>query len=611
MRCRLHNSPTLLGRIAQVSGSAITARMSATLSSGLSIIEGNVYRIGQVGSFVRIPLGYLDLVGVVSEIGAGAVPESIAAQDLDDFRWMKIQLIGERIGNDFERGIGQFPNINDEVHVLTERDLLSLYGNRNAGNVPVGRLASSESIECLIDIDKLVTRHSAIMGSTGSGKSTTVASLVRSISAQKNRFDNARILILDIHGEYYSALSDVANVFRVNPFKGQTELHIPYWALSTSDVAEFLFGGISDDKLQYIRDKIVDLKLDYISRVPLAGIDKNSLTADAPVPYSLKKLWYDLVNEELKTLEGEQRDKPALVAQGDADNLIVPQYKPHGLGAKGPFINTKAPGLKKNLEKLRSRLLDHSYDFLLHPGSWEPSLDGTTNADLDALLKSWLGHDKSVTILDLSGVPSEVLVRLIGSLLTLVYEALFWSRDKSEGGVNRPLLLVMEEAHRYLRQEGGGTAKEIVGRIVKEGRKYGIGAMVVSQRPSEVDETILSQCGTQITLRLSNPSDRSRIKGTLPDSLGGLMDMLPTLRTGEAIITGEAAHLPMRTRIYLPPAEHRPDSQDPSVTAAWQNQRIPENYGQVMAAWRAQSSRKVTNPVKIERVPVKEDRINL
>lgn len=581
--------------------------MSSTLSSGISIIEGNVYRIGQVGSFVRIPLGYIDLVGIVSEIGAGAVPQSIASQDLDDFKWMKIQLIGERVGSDFERGIGQFPNINDEVHVLTERDLLSLYGNKEKGNVAIGRLASSESIECHVDIDKLVTRHSAIMGSTGSGKSTTVASLIRSISAEENKFDSARIIILDIHGEYSSALSDVAKVFRINPFKGQNELLIPYWALSTSDVADFLFGSISDDKLQVIRDKIVELKLNYIAGKPLAGTDKNSLTADSPVPYSLKQMWHDLIVEEIKTLEGDQRDQPALVLAGDANTLTPPQYKPHGLGSKGPFINTKAPGIKKNLDKLRSRLLDHSYDFLLHPGQWEPDINGKVSLDLDKLLESWLGHEKTVTILDLSGVPSDVLIRLIGSLLSLVYEALFWSRDKSEGGINRPLLLVMEEAHRYLKQDGSATAKDIVGRIVKEGRKYGIGAMIVSQRPSEVDETILSQCGTHITLRLSNPADRARIKGTLPDSLGSLMDMLPTLRTGEAIVTGEAAHLPMRTRIYLPPVGHRPNSEDPMVAIAWNNKRLPEDYEQVMVAWRAQSPRQVKKPIKIDRKPVKDE----
>jgi hypothetical protein len=207
------------------------------------------------------------------------------------------------------------------------------------------------------------------------------------------------------------------------------------------------------------------------------------------------------------------------------------------------------------------------------------------------LLEIWLGHKRAITILDLSGVPSSVLGRLIASILKIVYEALFWSREKSEGGIERPLMVVMEEAHRYLSDSADSSARLIVQRIVKEGRKYGIGAMIVSQRPSEVDETILSQCGTFFALRLSNPTDRSRVQGTLPDSLTGLMDMLPVLRTGEAIITGEAAHLPLRCRINLPEKTHRPDSEDPQISIEWQRDRISENYGRVVSSWRAQSPR--------------------
>ena len=145
---------------------------------------------------------------------------------------------------------------------------------------------------------------------------------------------------------------------------------------------------------------------------------------------------------------------------------------------------------------------------------------------------------KPITILDLSGVPSGVLERLVGSILKIVYEALFWSREKTEGGIERPLLIVMEEAHRYMSSRSAGTASEVIQRIAKEGRKYGVGAMVVSQRPSDVDETVLSQCGTFFALRLSNPEDRARVRGTLPDGLVGLLDVLPILRTGEAIVTG-------------------------------------------------------------------------
>jgi hypothetical protein len=251
------------------------------------------------------------------------------------------------------------------------------------------------------------------------------------------------------------------------------------------------------------------------------------------------------------------------------------------MGNQGPFLNQAAFGIRRQLNLLRSRLLDRRYDFLLHPGDWEPDWNGQVVRDLDALLEGWLGGETPTTILDLSGVPSGVLPQLIGSILKIVYEALFWSREKSEGGIERPLLVVMEEAHRYLRESEQGIALETVQRIAKEGRKYGVGAMIVSQRPSEVDETVLSQCSTFFALRLSNPADRSRVQGTLPDSLAGLLEVLPVLRTGEAIILGEAAKLPMRCRITLPSPEHRPSSSDPQVSERWSLARRREGYDRV------------------------------
>jgi hypothetical protein len=176
----------------------------------------------------------------------------------------------------------------------------------------------------------------------------------------------------------------------------------------------------------------------------------------------------------------------------------------------------------------------------------------------------------------------------VGSILRIIFDALYWSREKTEGGVLRPLLIVMEEAHRYLADSSENAAAQIVKRVAKEGRKYGVGAMIVSQRPSEVDETILSQCGTTIAMRLTNPSDRMRVKAALPDNLAGLMDLLPVLRTGEAIITGEAARLPVRCRVAAPTEKHQPRSADPKVTEAWSVLRTPEGYDRMIASWRGQ-----------------------
>jgi DNA helicase HerA-like ATPase len=601
---------TLLGHVGAVTGSSVHVHLVESVDSGLAIIEGSTYKIGQVGSFVRIPLGYQDLFGVISDVGATAAPETLRDSFEASAKWVKVQLVGEAIGMSFERGISQHPNVKDEVHIVTEKDLIRIYGETGKGQVHIGRLSSAENIDVRVDIDKLLTRHCAVLGSTGSGKSTTIASLLRSIAASDSGdmlFPSARILLLDIHGEYADALSDISSVFRINPNKGQQELSIPFWAIDPIDIIGFLTGGIADDKALHFYDKITELKLNSLKKKKLIGADEKSLTLDTPVPYSLKRLWYELIDNELKTLEGPNRDQPALVSIGDANSLTPPNYKPHGMGAAGPFLNTTAPGIKRQLVTLKSRLLDKQYDFMLHPGDWEPNLNGVPKRDLPHILKEWLGHDKPITILDLSGVPSQVLIRLVGSILKIIYEALFWSRDKSEGAVERPLLIVMEEAHRYLSTSTSNSARDIAQRIVKEGRKYGMGGMIVSQRPSEVDDTILSQCGTFVALRLSNPTDRSSVQGTLPDNLAALMDMLPVLRTGEAIITGEAARLPLRCRITFPGEDNCPNSRDPEVSQKWSLKRRLESYERVAASWRAQSPRAKVVETNIKRELVRDD----
>lgn len=608
------SDPTFLGIINAVSGASIRVLLAESLESGLAVIKGHAYRVGQVGSFVRIPQGYQDLYGVVCEVGANAAPESAEFQGVDTGRWMRVELAGEATGGIFERGISQHPNINDAVHLVTETDLRRIYGANGDDQIPIGTLSSAENIGVRVSLDALVTRHSAVLGSTGSGKSTTVASLLRSIvhpADGKAGSPGARILLLDIHGEYAAALSDIARVYSATPQPGQAPLFVPYWALEVHELLEFVAGGLNENQEIAFTDNIYDLKSSRLKAGGLPGLDPQSLTVDSPIPFSLKKLWYDLVEFETTTYIGPNRNIAALEQAGDAETLTPPRFTPHAMGAAGPFMNQSAKGIKRQLNFLRSRLLDRRYDFILHPGPWEPDLRGMTVADLDGLLAGWLGHDRPLTILDLSGVPSANLIQLIGSILRIIYEALFWSREKTEGGVLRPLLVVMEEAHRYLGaqrsgERGNDGAAEIVKRIVKEGRKYGVGAMIVSQRPAEVDETVLSQCGTIFALRLSNPTDRARVKGSLPDNLSGLMELLPVLRTGEAIVTGEAARLPIRCRITLPSEQHQPRSSDPLVTKAWSQRRLAEGYDRVVASWRAQRTTAVAKDVKITRKLVKD-----
>ena len=257
--------------------------------------------------------------------------------------------------------------------------------------------------------------------------------------------------------------------------------------------------------------------------------------------------------------------------------------------------------IRQQLAIRGSKIRDPQFAFLFNCGDWRPKPDGTVAKDLDALLENWLGSPAPISILNLSGIPPAVLSDLIGALLRIVYDALFWARNLPEGGRMRPLLIVLEEAHAYFGREHTGTASTAVRRIAKEGRKYGVGVMIVSQRPSEIDPTILSQCGAIFAMRLANDIDRGQATGVASDNLKGLFEMLPVLRTGEAIVVGEAVSLPMRVLVDPPNVNRWPDSRDPNVAVrsdhmrgyedegGWAIPRQPEDYNIVTRKWRAQS----------------------
>ena len=600
------NSPTYLGTVIDVQGATITVELDKGTVSGLVFIEGHGYRIGQIGSFIRIPIGFIDLFGVVSQVGAGAVPEALAHAEPYGHRWLKVQLIGEgeRSGA-FQRGISQYPTINDEAHLVTEQDLARIYGRPDEPNyVRVGSIASAESIPALIDIDRLVTRHSAVLGTTGAGKSTTVANLLTSLS-DPERYSSSRIIVLDIHGEYHSALRDRATIFRVNAdlAQGEEPLFVPYWALSFDELLRITpFEGVSDTDRPVLVDRIKALKLSSLQAKSRRGVNADTLTVDTPVPFSIHRLWYELYREVLGTYtstSNQSSETEAIVSDPSGAKMVggimtvkPPQYRPHTAGGTDRvYLSTSPLNIRRQLLAAESLLRDTRYDFLFRPGPWcpeptSPNLDAQPAKDLDALLESWVGGNKPISILDLSGVPEVILMDLIGVLLRLLFDALFWARYLPEGGRNRPLLIVLEEAHAYLGVGNKGPAATAARRVVKEGRKYGLGAMIVSQRPSEIDATILSQCGTTFAMRLSNNTDRSHVTGTASDNLEGLFGMLPTLRTGEAIIVGEAVNLPLRAFIDSPAKDRRPDSLDPKIydadaNSGWNPQKRQEDYSTV------------------------------
>ena len=287
------------------------------------------------------------------------------------------------------------------------------------------------------------------------------------------------------------------------------------------------------------------------------------MTADTPVPFSIKQLWFDLDDFERQTYE--KRAEPKTITskkvEGDPDKLISNEYQPAAAGGGAPFLNNQAKGILGFLDSVKTKLQDSRYNFLFNSGDYSPNLEGKVNKDLSNLLFEWLGSKKPITILDLSGIPDEITTTVSGTLLKIVYDALFWGQNLSIGGKQQPLLIVLEEAHAYLKSGIDSISSKSVQSIAKEGRKYGVGLLLVTQRPSELDETVLSQCGTIISLRMNNSKDRGYIRSAIQDELQGLIDLLPSLRTGEAIISGEGVKIPSRVRFFK--LSDAPKSADP------------------------------------------------
>lgn len=598
------SDPTYVGQVASVTGGVIRVRIRADTPSTLIMVDGDSYRVGQIGAFFRLPLGYSQLYAICTQVGADAAPPAMvhavgSSFAIDDatsagYRWMTIVLFGESLGNKFDRGVGQYPTIDDEVHIVTTQDLKVIYSSEDAtGTINIGNIAASAGIPAHLDLKKLVTRHTSIVGSTGAGKSNLVTTLLEAISDGK--YPSARILVVDPHGEYGSALGDKAYVFKLNPDEKSQEkrLLVPYWALPVTALMNICMGGLQPNTESAIREKILDLKKDSLTKLK-TPFPPEAITADSPIPFSLKKLWFELDDFERQTFSATGTAQTAatmsnITTAGDPEKLISNKYPPASPHNSAPYQNSKKRHIDRQLDLFLNRLRDTRYNFLLNPGeNYTPSLDGTIKDDLNTLVSDWVGHERPITVLDVSSIPSEILPTVVGTMVHIVYEALFWAGDLEVSARKQPLLILIEEAHKFIPDKVENSASIVLQKIAKEGRKYGIGLMVVTQRPSEVDSTILSQCGTMIALRTSNSSDRSKVAASFPDDLGGLADLLPSLRTGEGLFLGEA--LPIPSRIRIRKARNKPIGDDPKLIESWSKtpRPDPKQYEEALRNWRTQ-----------------------
>lgn len=275
--------------------------------------------------------------------------------------------------------------------------------------------------------------------------------------------------------------------------------------------------------------------------------------------------------------------------EGNPKALKAARFTPHSPNNTAPY-KSKHQAMYSYVGKILSRLQDSRYSFMFNPSDY---IDADSPNDIDHLFRSWIDHDKRLTILDLSGVPFELIDISVGLISRLIYDSMYWGRFELYTGRNRPILMVYEEAHSYLPKSERsshiyGYARRAVEKIFKEGRKFGVGAMVVTQRPSEISETILAQVGTFVALRLTNSGDKSTVQSSAPNNMNSLIELLPSLRIGEAIIVGEAINIPSRVRIEL--VEPRPSSNDPKLVESWSKkfEMTKDNYKNVVKAIREQ-----------------------
>jgi DNA helicase HerA-like ATPase len=527
-----HNIDTKVGLLEDVTGEFFTARLISQ-SDGLSVdgVPGmrNAAEIGQVGTYFSVRHSNVQTL-VTVERSYRIVDEQGHPQYM-----VHLTPLGEiSPGGEFSRGISHFPTSGAELYIVSNRDLNRIFSSHSEAEYKVGSLTAFENVDVYLDASAFFGRHAAILGQSGSGKSWTVTSLIQSAL---NSMPNAHIIILDMHGEYCDKQVDgvvAKSPFqpgKVRSFRAQ-DLEFPHWLLTFSELSELVIDSGDHNasvQISYLRSVMMRLKQETNEHLELGHI-----TVDSPIYYSMEML-IELIQEANQATTDFGKTKSPLF--GRFDQVLV---------------------------RLNSLMNDTRYDFLM-----KPKIRNSTES-LPGMLKDLVGLGEpqaNVTVLDLSAVPFDVVPLVTAQIGRLVYEFNFWNPLCREF----PIFLICEEAHEYIPREDVPRYREArrsMERIAKNGRKYGVGLCVVSQRPHDVSETVLAQCGSYICLRLSNPDDQEYVRSMVPDAARGTFAALTSLSKGEAVALGEAVPMPVRFRVDLP--DPPPNSTDIDYSGKWQ-----------------------------------------
>ena len=504
-----------IGDVVEIAGSGSQIRMNGVALTALQThSDPSVAMSGQVGSQVKMVQGNNWLIANVRTLRAGDNGELIA----------NVDFLGEGTKDStgtlssFRRGVTRYPIPGSEVYPVTTDDLRAVFAASDEPHVEVGTVYPTDDIRGALYVDPMLSKHFAILGSTGTGKSTSVALILHRISQLS---PEGHIVMIDPHGEYSAAFKGCGELFNVD------NLQLPYWLMNFDEHCEVILTTHGAE-----RQRDADILAKCLLAARTKGKDMSQfgkVTVDSPIPYLLTDLHTIIVNE-----------------MGKLDRS----------GDTLPFQR-----LKTKIEELRA---DPRYTFM-----FSGMLVSDSMPSLLAKLFRLPSQGKPISIVDVSGVPSEITSVVVSVLARMVFDYAIWSRTEAQ----KPLLLVCEEAHRYVPKdetsETGQAVRRILERIAKEGRKYGVSLGLITQRPSDLAEGVLSQCGTIISMRLNNDRDQACVRAAMPEGARGFLDAIPALRNRECIACGEGVAIPIRVRFDDLEPEKRPASSDPSFSRLW------------------------------------------
>lgn len=570
-----------IGKIVEVHGNSLRIELDSQMIELTRSIDGRVYPIGQIASMIKIHFGrkilfaYVRLLRMRSDIAAEEGQGKISPGD--DARIMEADLFAQGAWNSskrcltFERGVETYPLPLQGVFLCLDSELQEIYrGAETAAEavsaspmIPIGNYIGNNTTVCRANMDKLFGHHCAILGSTGSGKSGAVATILHSILEYTHEGNplKPRIVVIDPHGEYTRAFGVRAKVFRAYNeaaagIEGMEQLKLPYWLMSGDEFRSFVIGKTEFEATS--QNNIVYEALAYARMVQAGLID--SLGTE-PRGGATPTMRAGITEENLFNFD---RDKPRPFKLAEFVTHIdkVQGRKPGNLESLSASARDAHDSILRKIRVLRG---NPQLKFMM-------AELGATPETLKGILSQFVGgtDNRHLRIVDISGLPNEAAGPLTALISRLLFQYKVW-QTREERKVD-PVLLVCEEAHRYVPNHGEAQYKEAqqaIRRIAKEGRKYGLGLALVSQRPADVEGTVLSQCNTWLVLRLTNSHDQEHVSKFLPDSLKGLTGMLSSMTRREALFVGEAAALPSRIRVTRLPLEKLPDSQDISFVKGW------------------------------------------